>query len=245
MAKDMSSGPIVNKYIKKLDDVLDDKSDSYFYIFRGQPSESYELDCTASRKFSNTKKEDKTVLVDNQVKLISQLRVKGFGFSKAKQKRFHDLEFLADLRHYGTPSCLIDFTSNFLIALWFACQKDKNQKDKNQKDGKIFILNCYDVKNFSLVSSKKLEETIDYLLGDKFKRLWYWIPERLNQRLTDQEAVFVFGKPVIPDTYFKYILVGKEDKEAILDELEKFFDYTKKALFSDKYALGEIYSDNN
>ena len=60
---------------------------------------------------------EKVSLKDNQVKLINDLRIRGLGFHKEKQKDLHDLEFLADLRHYGIPSCLIDFTSDFLIAL--------------------------------------------------------------------------------------------------------------------------------
>ena len=237
------STPIVNKYIKKLHDKLNVESENFFYIFRGQPNaDEYKLDCSASRNFDESEKSNKGLLADKQGKLISDLKIRGF--SKENQRELHDLELLADLRHYGTPSCLIDFTSNFLTALWFACEnskdKEKEEKEKN-KNGKVFILNCYETDKFSVVSSEKIEKDIEYFFDEKFSRLWYWIPERLNQRLTDQDAVFVFGRPEI--TNFQYIEVDKEDKKEIHKELEKFFDYTKKTLFSDKYALGEIYKN--
>ena len=110
-----------------------------------------------------------------------------------------------------------------------------------EENGKVFILNCHETDKFSIVSSKEINKDIEYFFEDKFRRLWYWVPERLNQRLTDQDAVFVFGKPEIKD--YEYIEVESQHKKSILTELEKFFDYTRKTLFSDKYALGEIYQD--
>ena len=225
--------PIVNKYIKDLHKELKEETDSFFYVFRGQPNVDDLLDCSASRIFDQDKKNDKKLLKDKQVKLINDLRIRRL--SKENQRELHDLELLADLRHYGTPSCLIDFTSNFLTALWFACESEHN------KDGKIFILNCYDTENFSVVSSKNIEKKIDYFFEEKFNRLWYWIPERLNPRLTDQDAVFIFGQSEIKN--YDCIDIKKDDKEDIQKELEKFFDYTKKTLFSDEYALAETYKN--
>ena len=229
-----SDQPVINKYLKLLNEKLNEDNENFFYTFRGQPLLDWKLNCTAARY---TDEYSKDLLKDNQNKLISDLTIKGFGYSKEKQRPLYDLELLADLRHYGTPSCLIDFTSDFLIALWFACGDEKQQK----KDGKVFILNCYDTDRFSIVSSKTIEKPINHFFQDKFQRLWYWVPERLNQRLTDQDAVFVFGDTEIKK--YESIAVKEEDKKRILEELEKFFDYSKKTLFSDKYAIGENYKD--
>ncbi len=232
--KNQNKDLLVNKYLSELNEKLrNGESENFFYVFRGQSESSWKLDCAAARD----KKYSRNLFKDVQEKLISDLRIKGLGYSQEKQKEFSDLEALADLRHYGTPSCLIDFTSNFLIALWFACE----DKKYSNKDGRIFILNCYDTDMFSVVSSQTKDEPIKYFFQEKFHKLWYWVPEKLNQRLTEQDAVFIFGDLEIKEDKYLSITIQKEDKEDILTELEKFFDYTRATLFSDKYALGEYY----
>ena len=132
------------------------------------------------------------------------------------------------------------FYIGFLVALWFACQKPENNEDT---DGKVFILNCYDTEKFSRVSPKVIGEKIDHFLDENFPTLWYWIPEKLNQRLTDQDAVFIFGEPRINRGNYKEIEIKKDDKKPVLQELEKFFDYTRETLFADKYAIGDNYKN--
>ena len=231
---------LVNKYIKKVNEVIDAEEISFFYIFRGQSNVDYGLECSAARSFNNSEDKNKEFLLDNQMKMIGDIEIRGLNFSKVKQRDLYHLELLADLRHYGTPSCLFDFTSNFLIALWFACAEQKEGED-----GEVFILNCHETDKFSMVSSKNIKKNIDYFFQDKFDRLWYWVPERLNQRLTDQDAVFVFGQPKIEIEECKSVKIEHDDKKGVLEELEKFFDYTKRTLFADKYALGEVYKDFN
>ena len=230
-----SDSPRINKYLQELNKKLEGEADNFFYVFRGQPSCEDKLDCTAFR--DNKDRRNKIHLREDQEKLIADFKMKGFNYSKEKQKPLSDLEMLADMRHYGSPSCLIDFTSDFMIALWFACC------EKHKKNGKIFILNCYDTDIFLRVTPKDLEKSIDHFIDKKSNHLWYWIPERFNQRLTDQDAVFVLGDNIIPEKKYQSIIVKNDDKKIILDELEKFFDYSRGTLFSDKYAVGENYKN--
>ena len=242
--KDQEEGLKINLYLEKLNEKLKNEGDSFFYAFRGLPSIDYHISCTAVR---NDESQDlsQTDLLDNQKKLINDVRSKGSDYSKEKSKKLNDLELLADLRHYGAPSCLIDFTSDFLIALWFACQK--NEQGNEGKDGKVFVLNCYDTSKFLNASAKLLdpEIKIDEFISDESDHIWYWVPERLNQRLTDQDAIFIFGNPTIPEKEGFSVCIAKKDKEHILYELEKFFDYSQETLFSDKYAIGEYYKKTN
>ena len=229
------ASPRINQYLQKLNKKLQGEYDNFFYIFRGHPSDKFELNCTAFRH--NDDRKNKIHLLDDQKKLIADFKMKGFDYSKEKQRRLNDIELLADMRHYGSPSCLIDFTSDFMIALWFACY------EKPEKKGEIFILNCYETDAFLRVTPKDIEENIDHFIDTKSNHLWYWIPERFNQRLTDQDAVFVLGENIIPKERYQSIIVEKDDKKIILDELEKFFDYSKSTLFSDKYAIAENYKE--
>ena len=230
--------PKINKYLEQISFFLKEKN-NFFYVYRGQPSEAYQLNCTAFRMggVENTKGS----LRENQEKLLDDTKMKGLGYAKGGQRELYDLELLADLRHYGAPSCLMDFTSNFLIALWFACQEASNALNSN--NGKIFIFNCFETDRFSRVSRKSLSRKIDHFLNEDSTNLWYWIPERFNDRLQDQDAVFVFGEPQIEEDNYKSIVVDSNDKKPILEELEKFFDYSGATLFSDKYAMGDNYKN--
>jgi hypothetical protein len=54
-----------------------------------------------------------------------------------------DLELLLELQHYGAATGLVDFSRDFLIALWFAAHDNKG------KNGKVFVLNINDIDKFS------------------------------------------------------------------------------------------------
>ena len=105
-----NNSPKINSYIENLYEELGSEENS-FYVFRGQASAKYPLECTAFRRNNIDRTEE--WLKDNQKKLIDDMKMKGFGHFEKTQRELYDLELLADLRHYGAPSCLIDFTSDF------------------------------------------------------------------------------------------------------------------------------------
>jgi len=45
-------------------------------------------------------------------------------------------EILSKMQHYGVPTRLLDITSNPIVALYFACEDDKNR----DKDGVVYVL---------------------------------------------------------------------------------------------------------
>ncbi|VVM26322.1 hypothetical protein BSPWISOXPB_3766 [uncultured Gammaproteobacteria bacterium] len=51
------------------------------------------------------------------------------------KEKLSDLELLLELQHYGAATGLVDFSRDFLIALWFAAHDNKG------KNGKVFVLN--------------------------------------------------------------------------------------------------------
>src|SRR5699024_7488778 len=61
-----------------------------------------------------------------------------YRFSEYAAENYSDIEILADIQHKGGASCLVDFSNNFLISLWFATQTNKDDKDF----GYLF---CYDI----------------------------------------------------------------------------------------------------
>ena len=67
-------------------------------------------------------------------------------FRERQDRGLSDLELLADLQHYGAATCLIDFTTNALVALWFACYEEPGQA------GKVIAMPTNDINRFSTVS---------------------------------------------------------------------------------------------
>ena len=147
------------------------------------------------------------------------------GFRERQDRNFSDLELLAELQHYGAATCLIDFTTSALIALWFACRREAS------KEGKVVAMATDDVDSFSTIRYEDLNKPIKELMSRR--RLWKWVPSGLNNRIVAQQSVFVFGEGKIGKSYYKDIRIDVARKRDILETLEKSFGINEQALFND------------
>lgn len=158
-------------------------------------------------------------------------------------KEYNDLEILAEIQHKGGGTCLVDFSTNFFISLWFACNNDFNDF------GYLF---CYDVNtdaltqdNITIFNKNRNEETLEDLLlksrkttmyagGDKF-RFWLWKPVNQNGRIARQDSVFVFGleKFYINTHRVDVIPIPPQWKRDILVTLKTFFGITSETVYPD------------
>lgn len=158
-------------------------------------------------------------------------------------KDFSELEILAEIQHRGGASCLVDFSKNFLISLWFACNNDE------QDIGHLF---CYNVNNDAL-----LEDNISYLNKDRWLypiedllqytrktsqyaddekfRFWLWKPANINGRIARQDSIFVFGleKFFAKDHYVDIIAIPPQWKKEIVNTLKSYFGITSETVFPD------------
>jgi hypothetical protein len=108
----------------------------------------------------------------------------------AKSYHYHkeelsNLELLLELQHYGAATGLVDFSRDFLVALWFACDSNKD------KDGGVFVLNSSDIDKFTQPKDdKSIFSECDKLqfINSNFKS---------NNRIFAQKGVFVFGNKTI------------------------------------------------
>lgn len=156
---------------------------------------------------------------------------------------YSELEILAEIQHRGGASCLVDFSKNFLISLWFACNND------DQDFGYLF---CYNVNNDAL-----LDDNISYLNKDRWSypienllqytrktsqyaddekfRFWLWKPANINGRIARQDSIFVFGleKFFAKDHHVDIITIPPQWKRDIVSTLKNYFGITSETVFPD------------
>lgn len=114
------------------------------------------------------------------------------------------LDRLVRMQHYGLPTRLLDVTTNFLVALYFACQKSAEDPD----DGAVFVIrgeqslrkyydsdavslvanlaNLSDIEKFALFS--EAPENAEEPEGDEFNK--FECTDRLLQFVRDEKPYF-------------------------------------------------------
>lgn len=135
---------------------------------------------------------------------------------EAFQGLYSSFEILAKMQHYGLPTRLLDFTTNPLVALFFACA-DNHHDDARVLCSSTFLTDSLDKTVEAICSSYKCNGLVNcrvedlltniditpfkyllrlYLQRDfrpLFVKPWYW-----NQRIVNQAAIFL----VFPNTLF-------------------------------------------
>jgi tetratricopeptide (TPR) repeat protein len=246
----------VMKYIEKMYHNLceyDEEKDHLFFIFRGHANYNWTVCSSAHRRLQHSKVDgivDNATFIAYNQEIIQKAREMGYGFNIEHKKKKNDLQVLADIQHYGGATCLTDFTTNFLTALWFA--SDGSNPDCADVEGQIVLLNVFDRKNnkkgvnndeMIYIIDETRDDKIDSLLKKQVKysmankipypRFWLWKPSNLNTRILMQDSIFLFG--VNPFSMLSSVTVNIEvnDKKYIQKELRAFFSKGAYSIFFD------------
>ena len=152
------------------------------YVFRGVPNETYRIQSSAYRRPKEEDRSFKKFLEINKG-LIEEAALRGYDEDKRNGRELKHLEILAELQHFGAATCLIDFTYNALVALWFACQPDsKIQDSERQPNGKVFAV-FNKPPRFTKIESASLSWTIDRFLQDSDNpQLYHCSPSSLGSK---------------------------------------------------------------
>ena len=189
-----------------------------------------------SNRFLTTNKTADQLLKVNK-ELIEKAR--GRGHDQKNGQRLSDLELLAELQHYGAATCLIDFSRNALVALWFACQ----QSSRGEANGKVFAVRSDDPARFKTVTPKLIEKDIDHFFKlDELGKppLYQWEPKLQNNRIIAQHSVFVFGGDQIKAE--TECVIAQSSKQAILKSLDRLSNITEASMYPDFDGFARLHA---
>ena len=246
-AAEESSQSEDSNQIKTLDQFMEwvKKFDAGAHVFRGVPNEVYGIQASAYRRPARNDRSFEKFLYINK-DLIREARLRGYDQKDGRELKA--LEILADLQHFRAATCLIDFTYNAQVALFFACQPspkqahdcEKSQESKEPPNGKVFVVRKQPPRSrFREITPELLEKDIDHFLKDgEESQLYHWQPRQQNHRIIAQQSIFLFGSYEFdPDDA---CIIAADSKETILKELEKVSGITEDRLFPDFEGFARV-----
>lgn len=232
-------------------------------IFRGLSNSNWNVVSSAARRLSLDKRPHcQRDFIRYHVNLIKHARRFGYGHYQLGYQ-LSDLEILAVIQHLGGATCLTDFSTNFLIALWFATKPTKNGNTDKECDGKIVWLDLSNPDNYDQImyyteDGEEKPKTIQQVLtsyefikhtkkqNKALPSFWVWEPKKLNIRIDMQESFFLFGLRKFPQQMekedslkYREIIIPAASKELIRSELENYLGICAETVYHDLqgYAL--------
>ena len=168
------------------------------YIYRGEPEHYDTVSSSLYRQYKEIDAKDFDIEVVQKEMLKEASRY---------TPQTDESEILAELQHYGGNTNLIDCTTDYLIALFFACNGAPD------KDGRVVLLQRSD---------------------DENKRIWQ--PRSPNNRVIAQKSVFVQPKKGFVEPA-EEIDVPRDLKEPILNHLRKFHGISAEIIYNDLHGF--------
>ena len=206
------------------------------YLFRGVPNDRYRIEASAYHRLKTNKIPAQLLKVNKD--LIEDARGRGYGQENGRE--LYDLELLTELQHFRAATCLIDFTRNALVALWFACQQDSTDEETN---GKIFAVYRDDVDRLKTVDSELARKKIDYFFDpdeNNGDMLYELEPKPQNDRILAQQSVFLFSSAQIRAD--AECVIMKSSKSNILKSLDKISGITEAFIFPDFDGFARLHA---
>ena len=171
--------PTINKYVAKLRRLVPIGQGGRQFAFRGHADSRWKLESTARRRHDSETPWGE--LIEYNCNLVAD--AKNANYHQKENNSLADIEMLAELRHHSAATALIDFTRDFHVALWFACEpvKGDSQEDKifvvetgkfackptkeNSPEGKIFVVDTDNAEKFSQLTSEDKKKDLKTILG--------------------------------------------------------------------------------
>ena len=132
----------------------------------------------------------------------------------------NDFEILTDIQHYEGKTNLIDFTTDYFIALFFACDGSPNE------EGRVILQKTDLIKN------------------------WIKHPQNPRHRVIAQKSVFVRPpRGFIEPQEDNIVIIPANQKQSILQHLRKFHGISTETIYNDLHGFirnqdihGDVYT---
>ena len=176
------------------------KSSQGEYIYRGEPEQHDKIPSGLYRKYKDEIQAKEFDIQLAQKEMLEQV--------KAYTDFTDETDVLTELQHYGGKTNLIDFTTDYFIALFFACDGSPDQA------GRIILLNKKT--NQGTISSPKKNQ---------------------NNRVISQKSIFFQSpKGYLDEKDYAVIPIPKEMKQPLLDYLRKYHGITTHTIYNDLFG---------
>ena len=204
--------PELDEVLEKINEIAKKSADGN-YIYRGEPAHHQEhpyygkVSSGLYRPFLEKGQTDVNV---NGIQSQTLMEARQY---IPDEDEMNDLKLLATLQHFGAKTNLIDFTTDYLVALFFACD------GKPQEPGRVVLLQRYPE---SAPEPYYIEE-----------------PPRTIRRVEAQKSIFVQAPKgfVEPD---KVVCIPANLKPALLRYLRKHHNISNKTIYNDLHGYIEI-----
>ena len=195
----------LNAVFEKIQEIAAKSSDGD-YIYRGEPKHYQKVSSSLWRECSKTLGTDQfdiTAIQDQMLEVVKS-------YTRYTPEA-EDFEILTELQHYGGQTNLIDFTTDALIALFFACD------GPHKTCGRVILF------------QKTEEKTTRYRVKE---------PRNPQTRVMAQKSIFVQPpKGFIEPEQYKTIMIAKNLKQPMLEYLRKHHGISTRTIYNDLHGF--------
>lgn len=146
-----------------------------------------------------------------------------------------DLEWIMLCQHYGIPTRLMDWTTDVLIALFFACYGESD------KDGALFVCNQNDYPIFAAFEQKVMDaqellfvntSVINPRMRAQSGCFMLWGHAPINRdESTESYDLWEYQKRKTSKYFIQKIRIPRKKKRSILTELQSIYSISEDSLY--------------